>query len=349
MRISHIIWALGTGGAETMLVDIINAQVETATVSLAVVVDMVDEGLLRKVDPRVTVKLFHRKKGSRSLIPWIRLNAFLYRFHPDIIHFHLEGMRKMVLHPAPKVFTIHNVHTSGVEYPRYQALYAISDGVRNYTRQQGFEATTVWNGIKTDAIKAREGKLYQKGDLCRIVCVGRLFTPHKGQDILIEALHLLKQRGVEGFCLDLIGDGESRETLEKQIAQYGMGTQVNVLGQRDRAYIYQHLCDYELFVLPSRSEGFGLSVAEAMCAKIPVIVCDQEGAMDVIGGGKYGRSFKTGDAESLANQIAAFIEYGVDEKQIEEAYQYAKSNFDIGMTAKRYLEEYRNVIEKAKV
>lgn len=332
-----------------MLVDIINSQVETATVSLAILVDMVDEGLLKTIDPRCTVKLFHRKKGSRSLIPWIKLNVFLYRFHPDIIHFHLEGMRKMVLHPAPKVFTIHNVHTSGVEYPMYQALYAISDGVRNYTRQQGFEVTTIWNGIKTDAMKPRNGKPYQKGELCKIVCVGRLFTPHKGQDILIEALYLLKQWCVgKGGYLDIIGDGESRETLEKQIAQYGMGTQVNLLGQRNRAYIYQHLCDYDLFVLPSRSEGFGLSVAEAMCAKVPVLVCDQEGAMDVIDGGKYGRSFKTGDAVSLANQMAAFIEYGADDKQIEDAYQYAKANFDIDRTAKRYIEEYRKVIKQTK-
>lgn len=346
MRIVHIIWALGTGGAETMLVDIVNKQVESDTIAVAVVLDMVDEGLLNKIDSRCTVKLFHRKKGSRNLVPWINLNAFLYRFHPDIIHFHLDGMRKMVLHPAPKVFTIHNVHTSGVEYPRYQALYAISDGVKKYTQQQGFQATTVWNGIKTDAIMPREREQYKKGMLCKIVCVGRLYTPHKGQDILLDALYLLNQKGVECFHLDLIGDGESRAALENQSAQYGIKTQVTILGQRDRAYIYQHLCDYELFVLPSRSEGFGLSVAEAMCAKIPVIVCDQEGAMDVIGGGKYGRSFKTGDAESLANQIAAFIEYGVDEKQIEEAYQYAKTNFDISRTAKRYLDEYRNVIEK---
>ncbi len=348
MRVAHIIWALGTGGAETMLVDIANIQCETENVAIAIVLDMVDETLLKKIDSRVTIRLFNRKKGSRNLMPWIRLNLFLHSFKPDIIHFHLDGMRKMVFHPAPKVFTIHNVHTSGLEYPKFDALYAISDGVKNYTRQQGFESTTVWNGIKTDAIKPREGEQYKKGMLCKIVCVGRLYTPHKGQDILIDALHLLKQKGVGCFHLDMIGDGESREALERQIAQYAMNTQLTILGQRDRTYIYQHLCDYDLFVLPSRSEGFGLSVVEAMCAKVPVIVCDQEGAMDVIGGGKYGRYFATGDADSLADQIDALLEKGADDNQIEEAYQYAIVNFDINWTAKRYLEEYRKVIERTK-
>lgn len=346
MRIAHIIWALGTGGAETMLVDIVNAQVETETVSVSVVNDMVEEGLLRKIDERCTVRLFRRKKGSRSLIPWIKLNLFLFKFKPDVIHFHLDGMRKMVFHSAPKVFTIHNVHTSGVEYPKYDALYAISDGVRNYTLQQGFDATTVWNGIHTKSIKRKVGKNYKGDGICKIVCVGRLYTPHKGQDVLVQALGKLKEQGVLNNHLDIIGDGESRAQLEAMISELGLQEYITLLGQRERTFIYEHLCDYDLFVLPSRSEGFGLSVAEAMCAKVPVLVCDLEGAMDVIDGGRLGMSFKTEDSLSLANQIAGFLKNGADEQQTEEACSYAVEHFDICQTAKKYIEEYKEVIKK---
>ncbi len=346
MRIAHIIWALGTGGAETMLVDIVNAQVEMESVSVSIVNDMVEDVLLRKIDGRCCVRLFRRKKGSRSLMPWIKLNLFLFKFKPDIIHFHLDGMRKMVFHPAPKVFTIHNVHTSGIEYPKYDALYAISDGVKNYTLQQGFDATTVWNGIQTKSIKRKAGKEYKGDGICKIVCVGRLFTPHKGQDVLVQALGKLKEQGLVNYHLDIIGDGDSRGQLETMISELGLQNYVTLLGQRDRTYIYEHLCDYDLFVLPSRSEGFGLSVAEAMCAKVPVLVCDLEGAMDVIDGGRLGMSFKTKDSISLANQIASFLKNGVDEQQAEDAYSYAVEHFDISQTANRYIEEYKKAIKK---
>lgn len=346
MRIAHIIWALGTGGAETMLVDIANVQCEAEDVAIAVVNDWVDDTLLAKISPQCKVRLFNRARGSRNLVPWIKLNLFLCKYKPEIIHFHLDGMRKMVFHPAPKVFTIHNVHTSGVEYPKYDALFAISDGVKKYTRSQGFDATTVWNGIHTESIKSKTSLEYSTGNVCRMVCVGRLFTPHKGQDILIDALGMVQKSGNENFHLDIIGDGESRVQLENQVVELGLKEKITLLGQRDRTYIYKHLCDYDLFVLPSRSEGFGLSVVEAMCAKVPVIVCDQEGAMDVIDGGALGRLFKTGDAESLAEQIEAFISAGSDAAQIDKAYQYAKENFDISRTAHRYIEEYKKVIRK---
>jgi len=346
MRIAHIIWALGTGGAETMLVDIANAQVNTETVAIAVVVDKVDKSLLGSIDHRCIIKLFGRRIGSRSLVPWIKLNLFLFRFKPDVIHFHLENMRKLVFYPSPKVFTIHNVHTSGLEYPKYDALFAISDGVKNYTLQQGFEATTVWNGIHTKNIKRKTAEGYHGEGICKIVCVGRLFTPHKGQDLLVQALGNLKEQGVGNFHLDIIGDGESRGQLEAMIAELALQEEVSLLGQRDRAFIYEHLCDYDLFVLPSRSEGFGLSVAEAMCAKVPVLVCDLEGAKDVIDGGRLGMSFKTEDNINLANQIASFLKNGADVQQVDDAFSYAVEHFDISQTAKRYIEEYKKVTKK---
>lgn len=346
MRIAHIMWALGTGGAETMLVDIVNNQVETDVVSVFVVNDSVEKKLLEKVDSRCKVYLLKRRAGSRSLLPWIKLNWFLFKFKPDVIHFHLEGMRKMVFYPVPKVFTIHNVHTSGKEYPKYDALYAISDGVMNYTRQQGYESVTVWNGIQTKNIKRKETEGYKGDGICKIVCVGRLFTPHKGQDVLVHALGLLKEQGSTKFHLDLIGDGESRNQLESMVTELGLKEYVTFLGQRDRTYIYEHLCEYDLFVLPSRSEGFGLSVAEAMCAKVPVLVCDLDGAMDVIDGGRLGMTFKAENATSLSNKIASFLTTGADEHLTEEARVYAVEHFDISQTAKRYIEEYKKIVNK---
>ena len=344
MRIAHIIWALETGGAETMLVDIVNEQVKTEQVAILVVNDMVNKALAGKIDSRCKVEFFGRNLGSKSLMPWIKLNAFLWKYSPDVIHFHLEGTRKMVFHPAPKVFTIHNMHTSGKEYPKFDALYAISDAVKCLTKKQGFEATTICNGIHPDDISKKKDS--QKRDSYRLVCVGRLYTPHKGQDVLVGALAKLRDKGITGFHLDFIGDGESRLALEKLINELELGSYITMLGQKDRRYIYNHLCDYDLYILPSRSEGFGLTVAEAMCAKVPVMVSNLDGPMEVIDGGRLGMHFRSEDVEDLANQLAAFIKEGPNAEVIEKAWVYARENFDIKRVAVRYVEEYEKVVKK---
>lgn len=325
-----------------MLVDMVNEQVKTEQVAILVVNDMVNSTLAGKIDNKCKVKFFGRKLGSKSLLPWLKMNAFLWNYSPDVIHFHLEGMRKMVFHPAPKVFTIHNMHTLGKEYPKFDALYAISDAVRNLTKRQGFESTTICNGIHPEEIL--EKKDIQKKDSYRLVCVGRLFTPHKGQDILVDALAKLRDKGITNFHLDFIGDGESRPALEKLINELELGSYITMLGQKDRRYVYNHLCDYDLYILPSRSEGFGLTVAEAMCAKVPVMVSNLDGPMEVIDGGRLGLSFKSEDADDLACQLAAFIDNGPVTETVEVAWKYANENYDIKRVAARYVEEYEKVV-----
>ena len=83
-----------------------------------------------------------------------------------------------------------------------------------------------------------------------------------------------------------IGEGDSRTFLEKMSADLNVADRVDFLGLKDRDYIYQHLCDYDLMCHPSRFEGFGLTVAEGMVAKLPVLVATGDGPYEIIGQGK---------------------------------------------------------------
>lgn len=341
MKIVHLLWTLDVGGAETMLVDIVNEQVKQAKVTIIVINELVNRVLANKIDTRCDVVLLRRKIGSRDIWPWIRLNWCLLNKRPDIIHFHLEGMRKMVFYPATKVYTIHNTHSSGKEYQHYDALYAISDAVRSYTLTQGYNSTIIYNGIHPEKVKCR---CRNHDGCCRIVCVGRLFTPHKGQDILIKAIEVLKEKGINRFHLDLIGEGVSRDALETLVSEKCLNDFISFKGHRDRNYIYEHLCDYDLFVLPSRSEGFGLSVAEAISAKISVLVSDLDGPLEIIDKGRLGLVFQSENIQDLANKIELFIKNGSNETIIEKAYQYVCTNFDIKMTVKNYFDEYKKLL-----
>lgn len=59
-------------------------------------------------------------------------------------------------------------------------------------------------------------------------------------------------------------------------------------GLKEQAWIYENLCRYDLFIQPSRYEGFGLTVAEAISAKVPVLVSNIEGPLEIIDGGRLG-------------------------------------------------------------
>ena len=115
-------------------------------------------------------------------------------------------------------------------------------------------------------------------------------------------------------------------------------------GLKSQEYIYEHLCEYDCFIQPSRCEGFGLTVAEAMAAKVPVLVSDIQGPMEVIGYGKYGMSFKSEDVDDLADKLKIILQGGFDYSLVDKAYEHVCKEYDVSKTAQKYIDEYTKVI-----
>lgn len=349
MKIAHIVWGLGTGGIETMLVDIVNEQVKSENVAVYVVNDIYDQNILNKIDSRTKIYFCKRKEGSKNPIPIIRFNCFLWQFHPDIIHCHSSNIIKAIHYPCKKVCTIHNTHTSCEYYKKYDKLFYISEAVKAYTFKQGFHnGTVIYNGIHTNQIANVPKGIIKNREKKRFVCIGRLHKD-KGQTLIVEAFNeLVNKRRLKGFSIDLIGEGELRNDLERIIVEYGLNSYVHLLGVKPREYFYPHLCEYDLLILPSISEGFGLTVAEAMAAKVPVLTSDLPGPMEVIGNGKYGFSFISGNFMSLADKIEEFLKNGKNAEIVELGYDYVVNNFDVKQTSEKYLREYKILKESRK-
>jgi hypothetical protein len=91
MKIVHIIFALQTGGSETMLVDIVNEQVLKVDVNLVIINDSYNKELVQQIDNKVKVYFINRKEGSRNPFSVIKLNALLYYLNADIIHCHNQS------------------------------------------------------------------------------------------------------------------------------------------------------------------------------------------------------------------------------------------------------------------
>lgn len=348
MKIAHLLWNLGTGGIETMLVDIANCQVAMPAnhqVCIIVVNDVINEDVLRKLDKRVEVYQCGRKAGSRSLTPIVRLNRYLLSFHPDVIHFHAPGIRKMVLVPGKKVLTIHTTGYKSELGKGFDQLYAISNSVKYEWLAQGVDTVVVANGIPCKDITVKE-KYWNRDGVFRIIQVSRISLYHKGQDLLVKAVAKLRDAGINNVQVTFVGEGEDLPKLKETVSAYCLEDSVEFLGLRDRNWVYSHLKDYDLFVQPSLFEGFGLTVAEACAAGLPVLVSENEGPLEIINNGKYGATFKNKDVESLTEQLAFLLEGGYIEltEKAKQAVAHVNGIYDVSQTASKYVEEYKNLL-----
>jgi len=345
MKIVHIIFDLNTGGAETMLVDIINEQIITEQVSLIIFNDQINQQLLDQINKKVEVIIIGRKEKSRNPLPIFKLNWHLLQIIPEVIHCHHLSAIRLIAYRKNLVLTI---HTTGepVEYlGKYNKVFAISNSVKtDIELRSDIKPQLIYNGIHIEDILQKKNYNFIK---FRIVQIGRLDHDIKGQHILLEALNILvKDRDIRNIFVDFIGEGKSRVYLKKLVEEYHLNEFVNFLGICDRQYIYNHLKDYNLLIQPSLYEGFGLTIAEAMVAKVPVLVSDIDGPMEIVDNGNHGYFFKKGNPKMCAEKILTIMNDSLStnfKNKMEDSANFVQTNFNVKNTASMYIEYYRYI------
>lgn len=348
LKILHVIYSLEVGGMETMLIDIANTQAEAGhRVEVLVVNDLYSPELLGKFGDRVKVTLMRRRPGSMPLLLMARLNAFVALRRPDIIHAHHPKFFKLIrLRRGRMLVTIHDVRTP-LEHARGARMVAITDAVADdiLNREPGASVKVIYNGIRTEALRRRGSR--PASSPFRIVQLARLHHQKKGQHILIEALALLRQKGISDISVDFIGGGDSYEYLRELARERKVGKQVNFLGIMDRDEIYGKLADYDAMVHPSVYEGFGLIVAEAMAAELPVVVTEYDGPWEVAASGNLCLSGTRENPQSFADAIEKLRnDYPRAIERAARACEYA-AGYDIRQTVDNYISYYKEIIDPA--
>lgn len=136
----------------------------------------------------------------------------------------------------------------------------------------------------------------------KIMALGRL-SPEKGFAVLIEAVGLLRDRGVD-MELRIVGDGPTRGDLERQIAGAGLGDRVTLTGELPPAEVSRELAASDLFCMASFSEGLPISIMEAMAVGVPVVSTWIAGIPELARQGETALTVPPADAQALADAIA---------------------------------------------
>lgn len=190
---------------------------------------------------------------------------------------------------------------------RAARILAVSEGAReNCIRAYGLPrslVTVVHNGIAVDEIQrlADEGagtaRCFEDESL-NVVFVGRI-NRRKGLDILLRALRQVEDTGPH-IKVWVVGAGDVA-TYRQLAADLGVQERVEFLGEKENPF--PELKQADLFVLPSRSEGFPNVLLEAMALGRPVLAADCETGPGEILDGTNGRLFPVEDAGALARHI----------------------------------------------
>lgn len=361
--VMHLISSLRVGGAERLMVTMMQAADVNPAARFVVVVmnDEIDEALWAALAAtRFPLYRLGRRQGHLSPRYLREVLSIARRHGVEVIHTHNEGSRTWgmiarMLRPSLRlVYTVHaegiGREITGLRRAAYLRLVdttvAISRAVETECRAFGSRTVVLAeNGIDLDAFRAARSDRTGGGPL-RVVSVGR-FAPVKGQDILIEAVDIARRRGV-GVTLTLAGtraDPAFHDRLMAMVAERGLDSSVYFV--LDRTDIPVVLTDGDAFVLPSREEGFGLALVEAMAAGLPVIASRTGGAAELVSDGINGFSFTPGDAAQLADRLALLAADPALRARLASAGAETAARYDIRTTLARHMDAYRGLTQAA--
>ena len=161
-----------------------------------------------------------------------------------------------------------------------------------------------------------------------IVNVARL-SPEKDHETLLRAFASLL--GTHPARLVIVGDGRERARIEESIAMLGLAGRVTLAGYLpDPASV---LARASLFVSASRHEGLGNALIEAMALGVPVVATDApHGPREILLGGRLGALVPVGDAEALADAMAAALDTPVP----AQALRARAADFTVERAAARF-------------
>ncbi|HEY2071537.1 MAG TPA: glycosyltransferase [Rhizomicrobium sp.] len=249
---------------------------------------------------------------------------------------------RAVGHAKPIVSVVHKI-AFDPDFA-YAGFICVAEHRRRMLLEHGVPAEKIIvipNGIRVPD-KAKTQYAIAPGTPAHIVTLGRL-DPVKGFDVLIDALAILKERGVEFRCT-LAGDGPLRPALEQQVVRRRLAGLVGFTGWVED--IAPVLRGADLFAFPSLREGFPLALLEALAHGLPVVSSRIDGPKEFLVEGDSGLLVPPRDPVALADALGRLIgSEGLRRKLARNGRRLVEASNSFESIAGRLHRALNNVIE----
>jgi glycosyltransferase involved in cell wall biosynthesis len=274
----------------------------------------------------------------RSIFTILRLARLLRKYKADILHCHgfwagFIGRIAALLARRPCIYTIHNFLPGNLgRWARRGAIWieemlsgitksiiAVSGALKNHaTLGLGIDPhkiRIIYNGIHLPE-KIREDQDIKrmwgidKGE--KLVGTVARLIPAKGLDVLIDAVPMVLREFPDTKFM-IVGDGPVKSALVAKASNLKCDKNIIFVGHSE--YIWYYYRAFDIFVLPSLSEGLGIALLEAMAMGKPVIASDIGGIREIVKHNRNGYLVSPGNSRELANAILFYLEnpYQADE------------------------------------
>jgi glycosyltransferase involved in cell wall biosynthesis len=358
LSVLHVDPERGLGGGERQVLGLL-AHLQRLGVRQALAADPSGRLAPLAADLGVTVVPL-RIRNHLDVLAGRRLASLLARERCAMVHFHTARAHAMAAFLGAARGT-QRVVTRRMDYllrggwytrrlynHEVQAVVAISEGVRAALIASGVDPArivVVPSGVEPDAFAvdavARAAARARYGladDVCALVAVGALET-RKGHAVLLDALAALRDPRVRLLCA---GEGGERDALVARTAALGLGDVVDWLGRVDD--VAGVLAAADVAVMPSRQEGLGVAVLEAMAAGLPVIASRVGGLPEAVVDRETGLLVPPADTETLAAAIARLAADAAARARLGAAgARRVRERFTMAGMAAKTLDVYRRL------
>lgn len=359
---------LGGGGAEKVLVDLVNLLDHNKyKVDVVSVTGGVHES---RLSPHVnyykmikTENKFLKKLLTRIFyhLPFCLVYKLVKKDEYDIEIAYLEGFPTHVIAAgksrAKKLafvhcdVSVHNItkrlYKNNIrclkEYSIFNKVCFVSEAAK-----KGFEKTVgkLENGIvihnvidfkKAKMLSEEKNPYEYSTNGMKLITVGRL-SAEKGNERLVNVLSDLEKK--YDFELWLLGDGDRREAIEEIIEKNNMKS-VKMMGFQKNPYSFMRKAD--LLVCPSYYEGYSTVVAEAVSLGLPVLTTDCAGMKEILDNGKSGIIVENSE-EGIKSGLTSLFEDEMLYAKVKSHLENNKALFDNQTTVKEYNDLFKEII-----
>ncbi len=363
MRILQVITGLNHGGAQRFVVGLSNELLKAGHEVTVVSLYRGDNGTeFNKQFLNNEVRYHGIKISGLSIFAILkRVNKYLQKEKPDIIHCHLAVLQYIVptiLFSRARVFhTLHSLAQyadggGGWHARLYRFLYktslvvpiTVSDECHKSFEQYYHMACDIMisNGcerpqITTAYTSVQEEVNYYKAssDTKVFIHVAR-FHEAKNQRLLIDAFNALYDRGTD-YVLLIVGSGF--DSSEAESLTRSACNKIHFLGPRNN--VGDYLACSDAFCLTSIYEGLPISLLEAMSMNVVPICTPVGGIVNVIEDGKNGYLARDLSVESFVEAVLRFFSTGEDIRNIAEIY---RNHYSMESCAREYVEVFNHSI-----